>query len=713
MPEFLRNSGRNNKGFSFILIFLILIDLVILFNIPVLRQVLGLILIAILPGSLIIILLKLDKLGTAEKIVLMIGLSAAFLMFFGWMLSQISLQLGYARPLDTYTLVLSLSGVLVLLAIGAYLRNGDAFSTLSFHIELNTQGKLCLLLPMAFPLISILGTQYLYSSNNNIILLTLLFLIPISIIVIGLLSGKISQDVYPLALIMTSSALLIMFCLRSEHIIGHDVHTEYYLFHMTLVNSHWSILEGSWGTTDVANLDACLSISVLPTIFQSVLHLNGEEYLFKGVYTLICTFTPLGIYVISKKYIGELYAFLVALFFISQPVFLAAPGSARTNIAVFFFVLCIMVLFHNEITGVRQKGLYIIFMVATIVSHYTTSYIFLFLLLTTSLLGLLFRKYCPSRSISLTGITFFVIMAFLWYNLLIYTPFESGVQFISSMIRGLKIFWAEQARGEEVSMIMGQGLESPLKWIKWFLSWLVIALAAIGVVGTIIRRKAMVFAPQYSNSSPWFLRRRFEIEYLLLVIMGFVLLAAAVILPFASRHYDPERLYFQVFALLSVFVFVGTIILSKYLRINSLLFIFILLIPYFLFITGAMEQVLGYHVKYILDPEAPAASYELTYDQESQAAPWLKEHMDENSTIYTSLPGERKLISQGKIAPVLIDYREFFGGREIKGYVYLNYNNVVNGKVYFSGQLHDMSEYSNVISGKNRLYNNGGSEIYK
>jgi len=411
----------------------------------------------------------------------------------------------------------------------------------------------------------------------------------------------------------------------------------------------------------------------------------------------------------------EAYAFLAAFFFASQTTFLVAPGSARTNLAIFFFAHCIMVLFHNEITGVKRKGLFIIFVVATIVSHYATTYIFLFLLVSTFLLSLILRKYCLSRTITLTGIALFAVMAFLWYSQLTQSPFGSGVRFISETIRGFPLFWAEAASSVEVGILVGQGMTgvSFLTWITWVLTWLTFIFIAVGIIGTLMKRKEMVLAPQYSASSPGFLRRKFETEFFLLAVMGSVVLVATVALPFMSLAYGPQRLYFQMAVPLSVFFVTGAIILSKYLRVNSHLLILLVLIPYFLFVTGAVQEAFGHHVRYILDSEAPTASYELVYDQESQAAPWLKEHMDENSMIYTAPLGGRKLISQGKIAPRLVDSWAFFYHEEIDGYVYLNHNNVVNGKLAFGREFCDMSEYSDLISGKNKLYNNGGSEIYK
>ncbi|MCP4613567.1 MAG: hypothetical protein GY845_33165, partial [Planctomycetes bacterium] len=271
--------------------FLVAVNLVVLLDIPILREILGLPFLIVLPGLLVLFLLKLDKLETPEKIVLTIGLSVGFLMLFGWNFSQICVGLGYDRPLDTNTIVPALSAALFILALGAYLRNREAFSAFPFKFELNASGKLVLLLPAFLPLLSILGMRHLNSSGSNTILVVFFFLVSVAIIVLFFTRRYISRDTYPVALILISFALLSVFWMRSEHVFGVDIHKEFYLFHVTHVNAHWDVfLENS-------SLDSCLSISILPALFQSVFDVNWEEYLFKGIYVFICTFTPLTIYI--------------------------------------------------------------------------------------------------------------------------------------------------------------------------------------------------------------------------------------------------------------------------------------------------------------------------------------------------------------------------------------------------------------------------------
>lgn len=700
------------RALVLILVILISSDFAIMLDAPILRQISGLLLITVLPGFLILSLLKLNRLEMAGKIVLTLGLSIAFLMLFGWILSQAGLLLGYSKPLETNNLLLALNSIIVVLALAACISNRDAFSALPFHFSLNTESKLYLLLPATFPLISILGVFYLNSSGNNIILLALLlFLIPVSIILMILLKSKLSKDTYLLTIVLISSTLLLKAWLRSEHVVGHDVHMEYYTFYMTLVNGHWSILEDGV-------LDSCLSISLLPTIFQSLLHLQGEEYLFKGVYASICLFTPLCVFVVSKKYIGELYAFLATFYFISQSTFLSAPGGPRTNIAILFFALSIMVLFGIKTTRIKRRGLLMIFIAAAILSHYSTTYIFWILLLATFLLSsIFFRKDSSPRNITLYNVTFFAVLIVLWYDVMTGSPFRGAVSFSSQTISNLQRFFLEEARSREVGMLFGTrvGGEIILSWVHLIVTWLSFTLIAIGVIGTLVRRHDMIGVAKSEGSLPQFLGSSFETEYFLMSVTSTGLLVTAIVLPYVSVGYDIFRLYTQAAVLLSVFLIIGGIMLAKFLRVKVYLLLLLVLIPYFLFTTWAAYEAFGFHRSLGLSSEAPSMSYEYIHDQEIPAATWLKEHIAENSSVYAADPhGRQILISQGKIFPGRVDGMSFSRRLETDDFLYLSHNNVVEQTLVVQHDYpDDLSEYSDMLTGKNKLYTNGGSEIYK
>lgn len=698
-----------SKGWLALLIGIILLtDIAVLLDIAILRQISGVIFLAILPGSLILLLLKLNKLRLAERVVLTIGLSVAFLMIFGWGINQVCLLFGYTTPLSTNSLILSLSLAFTALLVAAYVGNKEAFSSSSFHFELNSRAKLLLLLPCIFPVLSIAGMHSLNTQNNNTILLALLFLIPVSIILISFFGHGASKNIYPIAIVMISLGLLLNFMLRSEHVLGHDVHAEYYFFHITQINSHWSILERSV-------LDACLAISLLPAVFQSLLNVEGAEYLFKGVYVLILVFAPLTVYVISKKFLKEPYAFLAALFFTFQAQFLAGPGSPRTNLAIFFFALFIMVLFHHEIRGVKQRGLLMVFMIAVIISHYSTTYIFFFLLLFTWLLGLILTKYVSSRNITFTLVSLFLALIFIWYAQLTEAPYYAMVRFFDETFRNLGMFFASESRAPEVATLFGEGIGQKiiLSRINYIVIYATFTFIAVGVISTLIKRREMLSTPRAKNSPMGFLRMRFEAEYFLMALLCCGLLVAVVALPYISKEYGMTRIYSQVTVILSSFFVAGGVIISRYLRLNPQLLILLVLVPYFLFTTGTAYEASGVPTM-LLSSEAPTSDYELVHEQDSRAAEWLKEHVEDNSRIYTAdYYSRQKLVSQGKISPRLINRYAIFEHQEIPGYIYLSYNNVVNGKLVVRGEFYDMSEYLHLLEGKNRVYTNGGSEVYK
>ena len=138
MLESLRTSGAK-RFLLFTLLFLLATDLSILLDIPVFRQILGFTFFTIVPGLLILHILKLNKLGLTEKFVLSVGFSIAFLMFAGLIINWIYPALGYGTPLSTNSLLISFSIILLILAIIAYLRNRTAsFANLS-DLKLNTR----------------------------------------------------------------------------------------------------------------------------------------------------------------------------------------------------------------------------------------------------------------------------------------------------------------------------------------------------------------------------------------------------------------------------------------------------------------------------------------------------------------------------------------------------------------------------------------------
>jgi uncharacterized membrane protein len=531
-----------------------------------------------------------------------------------------------------------------------------------------------------------------------------------------------------------------MFALRSNHIIGADDHVEYYYFLTTLGNLHWSIFGHS-------TLDACLCISLLPTIYQSILNAN-QEYLIKILIPVIYSISPLIIYIISKKYIGESYAFLASFFYIAQHTFVAFPGG-RTKMAIFFFALAMMVLFNDRIDPLKKKILLIVFMASCMVSHYSTTYIFFF-----SMLGafvgteILSKKYNFKKIVSLTIVILFFSMIFFWYSQVTEAAFNTGVGFIGSTFKNLHEFFILESRGGGEALLGKDIIQKGIPhMIEFVFTWLIFAFIGIGVITLLVKRKEMLFSER-NFKKPDFLKEKFEVTYFVIALACVGLLVVMIALPFVAVGYSMGRLYAVAITILSVFFVIGGITLSKHFfflkkrkpvlkeknncffskegfdgknavgrenssRVRAYFIILLVLIPYFFCVTGVIYQVFGVPRAITLNSEGKLYDIMYIHDQESYGAKWLGNYAAEGQKIYGDLEC-RWPVSQGKISPSLTNYRWLFTNPEgIDSYIYLRHYNVVNGKLMDTHHnVHNMTGYQDLFSEKNEIYDSGGSKIY-
>lgn len=679
---------------------------VVLLDTPVLREVFGTVFVGALPGILLLLSLRLNHLGLAEKMVLAVGLNTAFLMLFGWLLSEVSLEVGYERPLSTGAVVPALAVAMAVLATIAYRSNREAFEGFPFHARLNVRSKLVLLVPACLPLLAVLGMRSFHTSGSNHMLLATLLLVPVCLILLIVLRRGISTDCYPLAIIGISFALLGMFWLRSEHLIGMDVHEEYYTFSATAERAQWSILHGSV-------LDSCLSISVLPAVIQSVLDVSAGEYLFKGVYVFVCAFTPVAVYVIARKYLTDAYALLAAVFFASQEAFLAAPGSPRTNVALLFFALLILTLFHSRVGGARRRLLLIIVFAGLVVSHYSSTYIAFGLVTLAYVVVHLLRRYVPAGMIPGAAIVLFAVMIFFWNGQWTETPFVEGVAFIEDAARGITQFGAQNARDPMVAKAVGTDIAGGgWGWANWGLNWIVLGCTGLGVVLALARSR---ISRRTGDAEGVAAVEPIDTEYVAMAAGGIAIMAATVIVPHLSQKYDMERAYAQVAILLGVFFVMGGMMLSVWSRLGPSFLLLFVVIPYFLFSTGAITTMYSDDPHWMLSNEAESVRYGLVRNEETKAAEWLAERRSHDIAIrVVDRYGAQRLVSQGTIPPNDISFVRFLSDDpRTDGYVFLDYVNVSYDEAIVQGEIVAITGLDEHLRTKKRIYANGGSELWE
>lgn len=706
----MRLEFRAKEWFVSVISMLVLTDLVILLDIPFLRQILGFLFLTLLPGLLIVQILKINKLEVTEKVVLLVGLSISFLMFFGLFINSLSFIIGYNTPLATFPLLISFNIAFVALAIIEYKINEDVLYSIP-DLNLTVSEKLFLIIPIFFPVLSIFGMHMMNTTNNNIISMILIFLISSYVTFVCFFNQKFPERLYPVVIFLISISLLLLLSLRSNHIIGVDTHMEYYFFQTTLNRLHWSVFGHS-------TLDACLSISLLPTIYKSILNINSE-FLFKILYSMIYSISPLIIYILSNKYVGEFYAFLTSCFFMFQSVFLWTEYNARTNLAVLFFAFSMLVLFSNKIDMPKKRLLFIIFMASCIVSHYSTTYIFLIIMFVTFIgLKILSNKYAFKKIISSRIVILFFIMIFLWYSQVTETAFNAGVRFVEDTFNNLNMFFIGEMRSEAAQSLLGVDVEQGIpNTLKFLFTWLTFIFISIGVFTLIRRYKEMSF-PELNFRKLDFLRHKFEVTYFMLVVICSWLSVVIIALPHVSIGYGMERAYSIVITILSVFFVIGGIVLSKHLKVKAYLIILLVLIPYFLCVTGVTYNIFGVPHSILLNSEGKQFDELYVHDQESFCAKWLKVHSQDKTEVYTDFHGRFGLLSQAGFSPNSVNWNNLVHHEKIYGYIYLRYYNVVNTKLVGCNKSsgiftsYNLTEYDDVFVERNNIYNNGGAEVH-
>jgi len=682
----------------------LLTDIVILLNIPFLRQISGFLCFTIIPGLLILHILKLDKIEFFKKIILSVGLSVVFLMFDGLIVNSFYPYI--SKPLSLESILISSNIILMILAFIAYRRNKNYFDIKGvFDPTRDLKDKLIfpLVFPIMFPFMTVFGTYLMNMQGNNIILFMLMFLIIFYVVLITLFHKAIPNQTYPIAILMISISLLLILPLRSNHIDSQDINFEYFFSQQVLLNHYWDASKFS----SVCN--ACLSITILRPVYQLLINIDGE-YIFKIIYNLIFSITPLCMYYLFKKYIGNLYAFLSSFFFISQHAFINVMYMIpRVEIAFFFFALAMMVFFDDEITKLNKRTLFIILLFAVVISHYSTTYIFFIVLFLSWLITEIVKKRLGVRkNLSATILVLFLGLIFLWYSEVTEVPFTSGLKFFEQAFMNLGNFFIEESRSQGISVLYGKGLADLPHRIFVIVFYITNLFIGIGCINLIKNYRNSIFGVEYIS--------------MMLVFIGIVLLAT--IFPFVSVGYNIIKLYLQALVLLAPMIIIGSEVISKYLHIGyTSLIILLILIPQFICGTYLIYQFFGVPHSYAFNSKG--YEYDLLYvhDQEVVAAQWLGNHDDPNLPIYTDSCGFKRLIGHGcgdrwRLGLSYDKKSVFAEDKPLKqGYIFLRYQNVVDGiiipqqsKIPFHPDKHNISEYAIFL--KDKIYSNAGSEVY-
>jgi len=742
---------------------LVLIELTNLgLDVPVLRQLVILLFLALVPGILILRILKIHNISIIESLLYSVGLSIACIMVVGVILNFALPALNVSHPISIFPLLIALTIAILILGIAAYIRDKSFVRPRppSHQIvkEVKTNVRTgshinIFLLAVLLPLLAILGVSLVNSYQNKILLLALVFVIAI---IIGFIAFNklIPESAYPFVLFMISLALLYQTTLLSPYLVGSDIHTEYYYAKLVSENGYWN--------ASIANaINSCLSIVMLAPIYSTLLHID-IVLLFKIIYPLVFCLVPLALFCIFRIQMTTRYAFLAAFFFISLPMFfMDMTQLARQQISELFFVLVILLLVERKLNMIQRMALVLIFGFGVIVSYYGLGTGFVIGYLALGLIISIVIKSQPVRAmwqwiigrsnslpddLSFAGafnkktiavvVGLSLVFMFTYYGVVASGTGSSGIRVIAgitqSVIKSGGSFTDLSAKEPLVQTALGLDLvgASALGKIWRILQYLVEFCFFVGFL-------RLVFRPATLG--------KLKAEYISLVIVSTLILIAIFILPYWSQAIGVTRVWQITLLIMSpLFIFGGEAIALGAVKTSVALRkgftavrtrfnyqaltwipVIIIMLPYFVFNSGAVFEISRNQTSSYIDiPYSITLSgYRLDLNtiftqQDVAAASWLCRVLKEEEAIFVDINSSRLFVNR-------IDYPCEVVGISYEppkinaDYVYLRGWNVQNNKLTFatgyatrkSVSFDDLPWLRKRLETGDIIYNNSAAQI--
>ena len=588
----------------------------------------------------------------------------------------------------------------------------------------------CLHLPTLFlvllPLLSILGTQLVNLYQNNLMLLILIPLVALVPILIAF-DKIIPKKLFSLAVITTALALLYHTSLISMYLYGADVNQEYYFANLVKINSFWD-------STIPNDYNAVLSIVMLAPIYSSICGIN-LIWVFKIVYPLLFSLVPLVLYQIFKKQTDSKTAFLAAFFFMSVFTFFTEMlNVARQQTAEIFLVLIILLIVNKDMNLRKRATLVTVFGALLAVSHYALAYIFMCSLLPALFILFFFKPKVSAwknRTITTTFVALYFIFVLSWY---IYVSgsatFNTIIRITDHIVRNIftEFFNPEIAQG--LHLLIGETV-SPVHEITKALHIVMQLFITVAIFKLVLRRG----------------EEKFDDEYVSFSLVSFVLCLAAVAVPYLASYLNTSRLYHVTLLFLAPFCIVGAVAIFKFLskifcfistkrsfmsKQTSLKFLSIILGVFLLFNSGFMYEVTKSHpssvslsqnwIKEYGNAEEKLEFYNVyTPAEEVVSAGWLSQYRGDALEIYSDFRARNNVLNSYAMisrSEGLVIYNTTTIVNE-KSYIYFRKLNIVDGLMGGSPKVTgppDMFDATTILSSlsqkANKIYSNGGSEVY-
>jgi uncharacterized membrane protein len=418
----------NDWKFSRFIKLIIIVQLLTLFlvglnlkgiTIPIITQLTGFIYLTVIPGFLILRILKIHQIGSVKSLLYAVGLSIVSVMFLGFIVDMVLPFVGIYNPLSIIPITLAVSLYVLILSIISYIRDKD-FNDPSLIDTKDLLSPVFIFLCL-IPFMAIFGSYTMNLYHNNIISMILLVLI--AVIFILVVSNIIPPKLYLFAIWIVSISLLYMSSLISPFIWGWDIQNEYYLANLVLNYSYWNYM-----LPDAYN--SMLSIVMLGPVYSMVTSLS-LDYVLKIIFPFILSLVSVGLYKIFKTQTNNSkIAFMSVFLFISFNTFYIELVSITREITAELFLILLLLLFLDRKFKPNLLVLMIAFTMGLVVSHYSTTYFFIAAFIGVTLMLAIFNLSNFHLSRDKVGFkgnktllfllpsitTFMILFAYIWYG---------------------------------------------------------------------------------------------------------------------------------------------------------------------------------------------------------------------------------------------------------------------------------------------------------
>lgn len=706
--------------------FIALTDVFIALDIPILRQVFSFVLLTFLPGFLLIQILKLTR-NLVEKLLFLVGLSICFLMFVPLAMNFAYPALGISRPISLLPLTITFSLILAALSfvsywkvpVGFQITQKDIRASISRIMSPTALGAALILV------LGILGALFVWFYSNSFFSLLSWLSIAIFVTLIAI-SRRTPERFYPLLVFIIALTLQYNRTLVSPNLFGLDGHYELYFADLVKSSGYWdpnfAINNVYWG-----DYFAMLSVTVLPNVYSILLNID-TVWVFKLVSPIIFAFAPLGLYEIYKSQIkfSSKAAFLATFFFMSFFAFyLAMPWLTRQGVAELFVVLVVLLITSKYVRESKKTALLILFTGGVAVSHYSTSYIFLFYLaalLTGSIIIASQNRQKRDKSIvSAVLVSIAVVMIFGWY---LYASGGSSYQALVLVVSHAYSSLFNQFTTPEITVLGGPTSESFTHMLGHYWQVVTEILITIGLGFVIWRRKT----------------KKMTTELLILSVASFAILLVNSGQPTLAitsyRAYSIALLFLApccVIGVEAIFDFSSSRLRADkdaVVKLKSAALIGVL-IPYFLFQCGFIFELTEHPSNYALLPSQNQNQRVAYYDNTSwsyaaagltptesvYASKWLSSSMG-RSPVFVDLYRQAEVIGYGKISPnsIIVLGSSNLNQSAKNAYTYLGPAQVQQGTIKIMTSQSDSQTLQisilPALTIGSQIYSNGLAKVY-